>query len=210
MMKTFLSGIAAVLLFLGTALSWGAPRFARADDWAAIRESAARTRTVRAEFTQSKNLKILAKPIVSKGLLVFRAPDFIRWEYLDPIKSVMLMRPDGAEMHLWTDGAWIADSGQAVEIRRIVLDEIGAWFAGRFDQSGVFSPELEKGPPLKIILTPKEGLRDFVTRIELTGADRLGVIQKVEIFEGADSSTVIDFTNVELNPELPPELFKQP
>ena len=183
---------------------------ALADDWSEIRAAAQETRTVNALFTQEKHLKILSKSLVSKGRLVFRAPDSIRWEYLEPIKSVMLMRPGGASMYLWSDGAWVADSGQSVEVRRVVLDEIGAWFAGRFDQSGVFTPALDKGPPLKIILTPKRGLKDFVSRIELTGAHQAGVIQKVEIFEGEDSKTVIEFTDVELNQDLPPGIFEKP
>ncbi|MFH1138940.1 MAG: outer membrane lipoprotein carrier protein LolA [Pseudomonadota bacterium] len=209
-MTNSLFGKIAALLILPALVGLGRPGLAGADEWADIRAAAAKTRTVRAEFTQSKHLRILSRPLVSKGRLVFLAPDRIRWEYLEPIRSVMLARPDGSDMFLWTDGGWTADSGQAVEVRRIVLDEIGAWFAGRFEQSGVFSAELDQGPPLKIILTPRAGLRDFVTRIELTSADALGAIKKVEIFEGPDSRTVIDFTRVELNPELVPEIFRQP
>jgi hypothetical protein len=52
--------------------------------------------------------------------------------------------------------------------------------------------------------------RRFVTRVVLTLAETPGVFQSIEIFEGVDAWTKIEFRDVELNPELADELFTAP
>ena len=43
-----------------------------------------RLRSVQAEFVQEKHLKILTRPLVSRGTFAFQAPQSLRWEYRSP------------------------------------------------------------------------------------------------------------------------------
>jgi outer membrane lipoprotein-sorting protein len=43
--------------------------------------------------------------------------------------------------------------------------------------------------------------------VVITLAETPGVFQSIEIFEGDDAWTKIEFRDVELNPDLPDELF---
>ena len=74
LIRTGLIGGAALLLM---AAGW-------ASSWESIHTAARDIRTVQADFTQEKHLQILAQPLVSRGRLIFAAPDRLRWEYEAP------------------------------------------------------------------------------------------------------------------------------
>ena len=62
-----------------------------ADNWEGIRKGAETVKSIRADFIQEKHMKILTRPFVSKGILLYRVPGGLRWEYTEPVKSVLLM-----------------------------------------------------------------------------------------------------------------------
>lgn len=52
------------------------------------------TTTLVASFTEEKRLKLLARPIVSRGELFFQRPNQVRWEYLEPERKVFVITED--------------------------------------------------------------------------------------------------------------------
>src|SRR6185503_6010624 len=44
-----------------------------------------------AGFTEKKNLKLLARPVVSRGELYYNRPNQVRWEYLEPDRKVFVI-----------------------------------------------------------------------------------------------------------------------
>ena len=182
-----------------------------AETWEGIREAAESVRTVRASFVQEKRLPILARPLRSEGTFAFRRPGSIRWEYRTPVESVLLS--DGGDVRRFTkrDGSWVAETGAGMESMRVVLDEVAAWMSGRFDESAAFAATLSSGTPTTIELVPRdEAIARFVTRILVTMAETPGAVASIEIFEGADASTRIEFREMELNAELGDEHFTAP
>lgn len=166
---------------------------------------AERTTQLAAEFTQTKHLKILTKPIISQGRLFFEAPNSLRWEYTSPVKSLMLLNKGELTVYTFAQGAWLTDQGPAAEARQLVVGEITAWMRGRFDQGSGLTPSLVPGA---VVLTPDESLRDFITEIKLVIDEPPNLIQKVLIFEGEGNLTEITFHNVRLNAGLPPHIFE--
>lgn len=182
----------------------------RADEWGALRAAAQTTSTLSADFVQEKHLKILARPLISKGRLLYRTPADIRWEYLFPVKSLMLARKDKVEAFLWTEGRWTPDFGQSLEARRMVTREIKQWIAGDFNRNTAFTAVYHPGPPIKITLSPKADIQNFIKRVELTFGSTPGVIESIEIFEEPEGSTTMAFKNVLINGKLPDGVFEQP
>ena len=184
---------------------------ASAQDWASLKKTFMNTRSVKAEFFQKRYLKILTKPLLSEGKLFFCIPDSLRWEYLNPLRTVMLQKENTIQIYNFSEGAWRPEMAQAVEARRMVLAEISQWFQGHFDESKYFSHLYSPGPPARVILTPKEGINKFIHRVEIALSARPGVIDRVEIEEEPGGSrTSIEFRNVEINSSLPPEIFEKP
>jgi outer membrane lipoprotein carrier protein len=49
------------------------------------------TETLVARFTERKELKLLAKPVVSRGEFYYSRPNRVRWEYLEPDRKVFVI-----------------------------------------------------------------------------------------------------------------------
>ncbi len=179
-------------------------------DWDVLRRASETTGSLSASFTQQKHLPILSAPLISEGRFFYQAPDAIRWEYVSPIKSVMLMKGDAVEIFQFTDGSWHEDVTRGVQVRQMILGEIREWLKGRFDRGGIFTPSLSQGPPLKVTLAPAKQLTDFLTRIELVFATSPLSIREVDIFEPGEGRTSIHFRDIKINTSLPPATFLRP
>jgi outer membrane lipoprotein-sorting protein len=179
-------------------------------DWDALKAAAGNIRTLKADFSQNKHLKFLKAPLISKGRLYYSAPDFLRWEYVSPIKSVILKDGDKARVYQFLEGAWKADVIQGVEVRNMIFSEINNWLKGRFTEGSLLSASYSSGPPIRVTLTPGDELRNFLDRIELIFSDKPGIIKSVTLIEPDGAHTRIEFTHVQINAPIPTEIFKKP
>lgn len=199
-------------IFLSVLITVGlfSTEIAPAQDSTSLKEAFRNIRSVKAEFLQKRYLQILTKPLLSEGKLFFYTTDSLRWEYLSPLRSVMLQKGNNIQVYNFSEGKWKPEMTQAVEARRMVLAEISRWFQGRFDESKAFKHTYSPGPPARIILVPGEGINRFINRIEIVFSVRPGVIDRVEIEEPGGSRTSIEFRNVEINSSISSEVFKKP
>lgn len=180
-----------------------------ADPWEEIRASAAKITSVRGEFTQTRHMKILSKPLVSGGLFLFQVPDSLRWEYRFPLRSILLAHNGKTKRFVQKDDRLVEDSSASLQSMQMVVQEIGQWLKGRFDENPAFTASLDPGR--KIGLVPKEpSMAALIQRIEIVLSERDGVIQSVTIFEGRDSFTRIEFNQVSLNQPIEDSLFREP
>jgi outer membrane lipoprotein-sorting protein len=85
------------------------PAVARADDFERLRKESARILTMSADFTQKKTMKILSKPLVSEGKFYYVAPSSIRWEYLKPVKSMVISDRGKTKRFIASGGKMIED-----------------------------------------------------------------------------------------------------
>jgi outer membrane lipoprotein-sorting protein len=179
-----------------------------ADNWTAMQTTAETVKSVSAEFEQEKHMKILARPLVSKGVFYFQSPESLRWEYKTPIRSILLMHGGVTKRYIQSQDGLVEETGGAVQSMQFVLQEITQWMAGRFDENATFAAELE--PNRKIVLTPRhKSVAALIQRIELALSDQPGVIDSVTIFESQDSFTRLTFHNARLNQNIPESLFKE-
>jgi outer membrane lipoprotein carrier protein len=183
--------------------AWGA------DDFEALRNSARKIKTLRAEFVLEKHLRIMAKPLVSRGLLSYKAPRSIRWEYLSPVKHLMLMNAAGTKAYLWSEGKWAPDQGQS-EARAAVMNEMNAWLMGSFGETSAFHAAYRPGPPPTVTLTPKEGMERFITKIVFGFSPTTGLVRTVEIVEDQGNHTKITFRNEKVDADLAESIFETP
>jgi len=195
--------LAFALVLLSTRLCFG-----WADTWGGLKVAAGTISSVSARFVQEKHMKVLVRPLVSEGLLFYQTPDSLRWEYLRPIKSILITHAGNTRKYIQKDGKLIADAAAASPAMQFVLDEISRWLKGRFDENPVFSASLEPGR--RIALTPNyKAVADMIRRIELELSERPGIMDSVRIYESETSYTLLKFTQVELNRPLDRKLFEE-
>jgi outer membrane lipoprotein-sorting protein len=186
------------------------PEIVPAEDLTSLKEAFRNIRSVKAEFLQKRSLQILTKPLLSEGKFFFYIPDSLRWEYLSPLRSVMLQKGNNIQIYNFSDGIWKPEMAQAVESRRMVLAEISHWFQGRFDESKAFKHFYSPGPPERVTLVSREGINKFINKIEIVLSVRPGVIDRVDIEEPGGSRTSIEFKNVEINSSFSSGVFEKP
>jgi outer membrane lipoprotein-sorting protein len=191
-------------LFLLTAfmcLGW-------ADSREGLKTAAGTVTSVRAGFTQEKHMKILARPLVSEGILLFQSPDSLRWEYQHPVQSVLLLHNGQTRRFVQKNGNLVEDASANLQSMQVVVQEITQWLNGRFDDNPMFTARLEPGR--KIVMTPREeSFARLIQRIEVFLSDRPAVIKSVMIFESQDSFTKLEFKDVILNQKLDDALFRK-
>lgn len=172
-----------------------------ADSWQGLKENAAAVTAVKADFVQEKHMQILARPLVSQGVFLFKAPNSLRWEYTAPVKSVLLMHNSRIQRFVYKDGLFVEDAAAGLQSLQVVVQQITQWLNGRFDENPAFSATLEPGPT--IVMTPREkALARLIQRIEVVLSQQPGMLESVTIFESEDSYTRLVFQNVTLNPRL--------
>jgi outer membrane lipoprotein-sorting protein len=203
-MKAFRASVFStwVMVFAAGCLSSG-----WADTGCDAKNFVAEIASVRGEFTQHKQMKILSKPLVSGGAFIFKTPDSLRWEYRYPFRSILLTHD--AKRFVQSDGDLIEDSSSSLQFMQIVLQEITKWLKGRFGENPAFMPTFESGR--KIALVPKEpSFAALIQRIEIMLSERRGVIESVTIYEGGESLTKFEFNHVTVNQPIEDSLFRQP
>jgi outer membrane lipoprotein-sorting protein len=180
--------------------------------WETLRKESEKLSSVSARFTQSKNMRILSKPLVSNGSFYFKSPDSVRWEYEAPVKSILLMHEGSVKRYTQGAGGLTEDTGAALQSMNVVLQEIALWSKGRFTESPGFAAVLKEGDGPAILLTPRdEGLAKIISGIEIALApDRPGVISKIIIREGEGGTTALQFSDVHINAALSDSVFRSP
>lgn len=178
--------------------------------WLQVQRHFASITSIRTEFSQKKELKILRNPLVSEGRFFFRAPGDFRWEYTSPIESILVAEGGDVERYVKRGTSWVQETDPGLEAMGQVLQNMSGWLTGDFASSPHFRAELDAGQPVRVILLPREGsVSSFIERVILTLSPRPGVLDSVEIVESPGNSTLIEFRNTEINVPLGNDLFEK-
>jgi len=206
MVKRIFLGTAATVL-MAVMISVGANATSLAD----IQATAGNIRSISADFIQEKHMKILVKPLVSKGIIRFQSPDALRFEYREPIKNILIMQGKSVSRYIHRDNTFVRDNAAAMGAMTVVMDEISQWLKGDFNTS-VFNATIEETPePGRIILVPKDkAMTHFIQDIVLVLSEQPGVFKEVIIRESQDSYTRLRFDTVQLNENINPDVFAAP
>ena len=182
---------------------------AGADDFDRLRRDASRISSLSADFVQKKSMKILSKPLVSTGKFFYAAPDSIRWEYVKPIRSIVISEKGTSKRYIASGGKMIEDKTGGVQAMKIVLDEVAGGMKGKFSANPSFAASVREGSETVIVLTPTgKNTAGMIEKIEITVSRKDAVVKTVRIVEGAAAETRIDFLRTAVNPALPPGTFQ--
>lgn len=185
------------------------PCSAFADGFEQLRKDAANIKTVQARFVQKKQMKILAKPLVAEGIFFYATPDSFRWEYLKPLRSVVVSNSGEFKRYIMSGGKMVEDKSGGAQAMRIVLSEVVNWTSGRFDSNPSFRASLKEGVNTLITLVPVEqSMAGMIGKIEIFVTKKTMAIKSVKIIESENSATVIDFNHVEINKVINNSVFQ--
>ena len=190
-------------------LFFSLPFAAFADSFEQLRRDSANIKTIQARFVQKKFMKILTRPLISEGRFYYVAPDSFRWEYLKPLRSVVIAHKGDTRRYILSGGKMIEDKAGGAQAMKIVLSEVTGWMSGKFDQNPSFKATLKEGTNTLITLTPVgKSMSGMIERIEITVSKKAAAVKSVKIIESANAFTLIDFTDVEINKVISGSVFQ--
>ncbi len=180
-----------------------------ADSFERLRNESANIKTIQANFVQKKSMRILTKPLVSEGRFFYVAPDSFRWEYLKPLRSIVIVHKGETRRYTASGGKMIEDKSGGAQAMKIVLSEVTGWMSGKFDQNPSFTATLKEGANTLITLTPVgKSMSGMIEKIEIAISQKAANVKSVKIIESANAFTRIDFTNVEMNKVISSSVFQ--
>lgn len=134
-----------------------------------------------AQFVQQKQSPLFDAPQESKGVLTYRQPDYLRWEYTSP--QVLVWEIEGNKGNM---------SSQLKSMVMLIRESI----KGDFDKARLSFEIIEEGNT--IVLKPKKReLRNIFHSIRITLNPGTQIADRVEMTEASGDVTTIDFTNVQ-------------
>ncbi|MCF8024657.1 MAG: outer membrane lipoprotein carrier protein LolA [Desulfobacteraceae bacterium] len=178
-----------------------------ADDLESLKQEVEFVNSIQADFTQEKHLEMMDQPLMSKGRLYFQTPRSLRWEYREPVRSVLLMNKGEIQRYVQTDTGMKPQTGRNLEAMRVFLEEICMWMQGEFEANPDLEAKMKSDK--RVVLTPKaQSMAEVIERIELRLTDRPGVIDSVAIYESSSSYTIIRFHDTKINRSIEDAVFE--
>jgi outer membrane lipoprotein-sorting protein len=167
--------------------------------------------TLQGDFTQRNRLKLFKQELKSRGLLRFKPPRQIRWEYVDPDPSTLVL--DGSKATLTTPGqpAQVFDLDKDATMRA-VFDQLLTWFQPSGLKAAAHDYELatsgtDAAPVLTLSPKASSPVARAFSRIELRLAGDTMLMRSILLIEKNGDEKEISFGKLTRNAPLPPAAF---
>jgi outer membrane lipoprotein carrier protein len=166
-----------------------------------------------ADFTQTRALKVLTQPLTATGKVWVKVPNLFRWELGDPPQTIALRQPD--QLLLIYPRLKRAEKYSLTDVPPGALRDALALLDASFprDRATMESrfrllSAMETNATLHVTLEPKSSAaRKFISEIVIAFRTNDFAITTTAMKFADGSSMRNDFTNVVVNPVIPPETF---
>jgi len=169
------------------------------------------TSTLVASFTERKELKLLAKPVLSRGEFFYNRPNQVRWEYLEPDSKVFVI----------TESMYVAyypalKRAEEVPIKKFLGKRMFRFLAvgqrigdlARYYDFRLAPQSDVKGTHL-LLLTPRSRtVRDHVAEMKIWVDETTGLPRQLQYFEPDGDTTLLAFEDMRTNVDVAADLFK--
>ncbi|MBS1593088.1 MAG: outer membrane lipoprotein carrier protein LolA [Bacteroidetes bacterium] len=203
----------SLLLFLVSFAFAGtyAQSFAPVKDEAAVRKRFAEvsqaTKSIRSDFTQEKNLSMLAEKVISKGVFYFKKPNMVRLEYTSPFKYLLIMSNGKATIK--DDAKTTQMDMHKIKIFQQVNGLIVDCVQGSALNNSNFQVKIyESASQIRMDMKPlAKGLKEFFSDIIIFIDKTDYSVNKMQMNELSGDNTVITFSNKKINGDIPDAVF---
>ena len=166
-----------------------------------------KTQTIKSNFTQEKNLSMLAEKIVSKGKFWFKKNSLVRMEYTQPFQYLMIINKDRVFVKDGQKENKVNARSNKLfqQINKIMIDCMqGTTLSNPDFKTRVFE---SKTTYLVELVPVVKGLKDLFKNINVVVDKKDFSANSIEMQEVSGDNTIIRFLNKELNTTLQDALF---
>jgi len=176
------------------------------------------TKTLQAEFEQTRYTRLYDRYDRAKGKVVFKKPGMMRWDYAQPNGQVFVS--NGEKLLIYQPPEEGEKRGQLIE-RALGEDQLPSAFSfltgsGNLEKDfevRLLEHDNEKfkdGYVLQLIprkLTPNYEQLVFYVRTLTNDGKRAGIVQRVLIIDSAGNRNRFDFSKIKFNRDVPDKRF---
>ncbi len=166
-------------------------------------------RSLQCDFVQSKRMKILSKEMQSKGILYFKKPDKIRWQYTKPYDYTFIMNGDKVQLKSAKSTKNIDIQGNKIfrQISTIILNTVTG---GGIKNSSDFNVELYKSGDVYFakMLPKKKEVKQVYSSIEVYFNSALTMVETIKMIEKSGEYTTVKLVAPKLNVTINESVFK--
>ena len=166
-------------------------------------------RSLQCDFLQSKRMKILSKEMQSKGILYFKKPDKIRWQYTSPYDYTFIMNGDKVQIKSAKTTKSIDIQGNKIfrQISTIILNTITG---GGIKNSSDFNVELYKSGDIYFakMQPKKKEVKQVYSSIEVYFNSALTMVDTIKMIEKSGEYTVVKLVTPKINAAINESVFK--
>lgn len=191
-----------------TSAVWAGSEAALEDFLQKVERSSASINSFSCNFVQVKYLEIFPRPVRFSGRLSLVRPDKLRWHFLKPLPSVLILNGNRG---LKCDGQGPVRkfSLDRDPVMRVVAEQLWAWSSGSYRKlRDDFDFKLLPGPALIFSPAGKDAAA-FISQIKVLFDPEFLQPLEVEISEPGNDRTVIHFSDYRRNLDLAEELFTE-
>ena len=165
-----------------------------------LKEVSKATKSIESDFVQEKNVSVLTKKIVSKGIFCFKKENNIRWEYLEPYKYLVVIsnnkisvKDDKSKKQFDSQS-----SPMSKELVMMMFNFIQGNISACEKEYDILYLENDKYYYLKMI--PKSSkIKKMLSQVDLYFEKKDFTVSKVKMLEPGGDYTNIEFINKKLN-----------
>lgn len=165
-----------------------------------LTQTAASMKCMQCRFTQQKTMAMLAEPTVSEGLMTYKSPDKMRWEYTSPYAFALVV--DGDKITKITDGnEEILDAKSGRMYQGIVNIIMSSATGQKLFDKATFNVDIQDiGEFWKTEMTPKKReMKRMFSKLTFFFSKENNIINKVEMTEANGDVTMIQFYDMIIN-----------
>ena len=173
-----------------------------------IDKAAQMMNSMQCDFTQTKSMKLLSKDMQSKGVMFFKQPDKLRWQYTVPYDYTFIMNGDKVTMKSAksTQNISVQDNKMFRQITKIILNSITG---GGLKSATDFQVEVYKSDNIYFakLFPKKKELKQIYSVIEIYFNQALSMVSGVKMLEKTGDVTSVKLLNVKYNQPINESTF---
>ena len=173
-----------------------------------IDKAASAMKSMQCDFTQTKSMKLLKKEMKSTGVMYFKQPNKLRWQYTSPYDYTFIMNGDKVRIKSTKSTQDINVQGNKIfrQITNIILNTVTG---GGLKSASDFTVEVyqsDKGYFAKLYPKKKE-VKQIYNVIEIYFNSSLTMVSSVRMIEKTGDETLVNLNNLKANVAINEKMF---
>jgi outer membrane lipoprotein-sorting protein len=173
-----------------------------------IDQTASAMKGMQCDFVQTKRMKLLSKEMQSKGIMYFKRPNKLRWQYITPYDYTFILNDDKVQIKSSKSTKNIDVQGNKMfrQITNIILNSVTG---GSLKSSSDFNVEVYKKDNTYFakLFPKKKELKQLYQVIEIYFDSALTMVNSVRMVEKTGDETRVNLINTKLNIAVDDKMF---